>query len=123
MTHEETLTGNEILAKFMGFDIVSENPVIKGIVCHGRTWKAPVEKHLPYWGGFRTEQLYKFQTSYDWLMPVWKKFFDLEFEDSFEQDKHKAMCHNIGVYILYSPIEHAFEELVKGVKWYNDLKK
>ena len=120
----DQLTDNEVICQFMGFEIVSENPVIKGIVCHGRTWKAPVENVLPYWGGFRAEQLHKFESSWSWLMPVWYKFRDLKMGNNEDHEvEHSDRMLRIADTVAYGSIEEACKLLAKGIRWYNGIKK
>lgn len=119
-TVEDLRSDDEVLAEFIGFMLVSENPVIKGVVCHGRTWKAPVEKDLPYWGGFRTEQLHKFQTSWDWLMPVCLKWDSLSLNQFNEQTRPKylQLCDDLDHFVSCYEIEPAYRQLVKNIRWY-----
>jgi hypothetical protein len=116
-------TDKELIAEFIGFQIVSENPVIKGIVCHGRTWKAPVEKDLPYWGGFRAEQLHKFETSWDWLMPVVEKIDQCYSLVGGLTDDYCARYEKVENAITnnYS-ITEAYQAVVEFIKWYNSQK-
>lgn len=112
-TVEEERSDDEVLAEFIGFMLVSENPVIKGVVCHGRTWKAPVEKDLPYWGGFRTEQLHKFQTSWDWLHPVIDKIFSL-----WETQPPSEEYLKVTMLPIYTDFNVAYRRVVEFIRWY-----
>lgn len=92
------MTENEIVARFMG------------------------DKPKPY-------GLLYYNDSYNWFMPAWVKFRDLNFDDYSEtesnpnRENHEDHVYHIGTCILKNTIEIAFDELVKGIEWYNSLKK
>jgi len=74
---------------------------------------------------FAIEDL-KYHISYDWLMPVWVKFRDLENEIVDYQ------FNKLAFYVLKAKIKdlltekdtpiEAFEELAKAIEWYNTIK-
>lgn len=61
---------------------------------------------------------------YELLHEAWVKFRDLQFESLTDEFYgHAEMIHEIAYAITYKSINEAFDELVKGIKWYNSLKK
>lgn len=66
----------------------------------------------------------KYHSNWNWLIPVWIKFRDLPYLRIKEVLEHaeymeyiqRAICQN------ETPSE-AFEALVKGIIWYNSIKK
>jgi hypothetical protein len=65
---------------------------------------------------FPTDKLL-FDTSFDWLMPVFGKFSSLETDYASE---HSALCASIAEKILEVDIFLAHEKLAEGIKWYNE---
>lgn len=61
-------------------------------------------------------------TDYNDLMKAWIKFRDLEFDDKEKNMRHDEFCDRIGNDIVFYSITEAFDELVKGIEWYNSLK-
>ena len=67
-----------------------------------------------------------YQTSYDWIFPVWIKFRDI---DSFTIEEYKnrieyISCKNkIADLIPYISIDKLYEKLVQGITWYNSIKQ
>lgn len=68
--------------------------------------------------------LCKFDSSYDWLMPVWNKFKKLHF--TVMSDEWIQHCDKIKetAYVLsYGDVQSFFIQLSKSVEWYNQIKK
>jgi hypothetical protein len=61
-----------------------------------------------------------YSTSYDWLMPIWVKFRDLKIDKN-NFDEFFIIRRGIENSICYDSITEAFDELVKGIEWYNNL--
>ena len=53
----------------------------------------------------------------------WVKFRDLKIEDHSNRIKHYRLIKRISKKICHHPISVAFDELVKGIEWYNNLTK
>lgn len=74
----------------------------------------------------------KYNKSYDWLIPVWVKFRDLDFniinqhrwdfEELGKYTMHRKIRESIVQNLAYCEIEKAFSNLVEGIVWYNELK-
>jgi len=57
---------------------------------------------------------------YQCLMDVWVKFRDLKFE-GVDFMHHRDYCAIIKSAITDGTIQEAFDELVRGIEWYNSL--
>ena len=66
----------------------------------------------------------QYHTSYDWLMPVWVKFRDLEKVVPLAQmTECTRLFSNIEKAIVHKPIDQLFEALAEAIIWYNQTKK
>jgi hypothetical protein len=63
----------------------------------------------------------KFDSDRNWLHEAWVKFRDLKFDDKKAKRDHESYIRNLETTILYQSITEAFDELVKGIEWYNSL--
>ena len=81
------MEANKLIAEFMGMKYSDERSFDNGEWTHS------------------IKSLSKFQTSWDWLMPVIIKMADAR------EDTH---------YKLYKTIDEAYEEVVEFIKTYND---
>lgn len=90
---------NEVLAEFMGYRSVNQFNTLFDV------------------NGYYYE-LYdmQFHTSYDWLMPVWRKFRGLE---GLPNQTHSNVIRTI---ITEGSMSQFFEAMVNGILWYNSLK-
>lgn len=116
MKPEEINEGKGIVAKFMG---AKHYPKYKW-------WKFSKwsdcyvfeqNSHI----GFSNRHL-KYDTSWDWLMPVWNKFRKLSFSGEYisaDYSRHRYFTFIISSKITNCDIEAAFKELVEAIKWYN----
>ncbi len=111
LTDSEIIEYNELIAEFMEFKQKQYTPTSEKLWCDN--------KH-----GLPVGEL-KFHESWDWLIPVWHKFSDLERP---LQPRHKAMWE-----WYYSKIKsellgnntpnQAFLRLVDAIEWYNATKQ
>ena len=65
----------------------------------------------------------QYDSSWNWFHPVWEKFRDLKFEVSDNAYRHSQLQTKIAKKIAFSTLPEAFEELVRGVIWYNSIKE
>lgn len=72
--------------------------------------------------GYEAHNL-EYDKSYDWLHEAWVKFRDLKYKNQELADDHFHWCNSIHTAIGYLTITEAFDELVKGIEWYESLKK
>ena len=114
------MTKNEIVARWMGYLVGPLSGWLSGTSQIEYSYlKVDGEIINPV----RLDKL-KYDSSYDWFMTAWVKFRDLKFEELTEDFYvHGEFSHEIGAAIIYSTITEAFDELVKGIEWYNSLKK
>lgn len=107
---EDKTTDNELIAEFDGW-----------IFCNDDSKSYPDG----YWvletedGKFwETHNSLKYHESWDWLVPVAHKFT--------EKAKHTDMPHaifmNVYTFSVCRPIGELYENIIKGIKWYNQQK-
>lgn len=98
---------SKTIAEFMGEKKIHEK--------EGRVWvlENPVRHQQD------VHHYTKYHTSWDWLMPVWVKFSDLQLEDNSIFMAHR---YSISQIILFMTTEEAFTALANAIKWYNSTK-
>jgi len=67
--------------------------------------------------------LLEYHSSWDWLMPVYIKFKNLDIKDVSFRGQHKQVCASFGNGILSGDINNAFNDAVMAIKWYNQNKQ
>ena len=102
MTKEEKLSGNRLIGEFVGKSFSGS---------HITDYKGVSDAALPSM---------KYHSDFGWLMKAWYKFIDLRFHKPVDQFKHSDLKTTIGIAILYGGKELAFQNMVKGIKWYNE---
>lgn len=99
---------NELIAEFM--ELHKE-------YVHGET----LYNHTNYDGeewGYELHRL-EYHKSWDWLMPVYKKCYDI-WIPAHKEDKHCAeIFENIWQALWKADIETLCEEIVQFIRWYN----
>jgi len=75
------------------------------------------------WLGFDTPIGDWHLNDYNTLHQAWVKFRDLKLIGDPHRFQHTSTCWKIADRIAHGTITEAFEELVKGIKWVNSLKK
>lgn len=105
-------TDNELIAEFHGWK--------KYKVGEKRTgqWHWTFQQ----WGKANFDSgSFQYHTSWDWIMPVWVKFRDLDFvEDSESDHKHMDWINSLQWYLFSSDEPKRFaERLAYAIKWYN----
>lgn len=121
------MTKNEIVARWMNLPEEKEYDVIHySNDHHNRDWlsKECLEdvEHIPTTAvmGSRIKQI---DLNYETLHEAWVKFRDLKYKNQELADDHFHWCNSIHTAIGYLTITEAFDELVKGIEWYESLKK
>jgi hypothetical protein len=108
---KDIASGNEILGLFDGATSYYDGR-------YGKLWSHPLIKG--------THFNLQYNSSWDWLMPVWYKFRDLKFEGEEVSQEHALFSMAINVAIIHkckdSPLP-AFNELVSAINWYNTIKQ
>jgi hypothetical protein len=108
---KDIASGNEVIARWMGLESYQDSR-------YGKLWPDPLGTH-------HTEFSLQYNTDWRWLMPVWYKFRDLKFEGFHgHRISHENFVFRISAAILHkdSP-EPTFNELVKGIEWFNSIKE
>lgn len=60
-----------------------------------------------------------YHSSWDWLMEACKKFDRMKISDNMEWKRHVAHCNKIRYALVYYDMNASFNQLVEGIKWYN----
>lgn len=100
---QEQIIGNRAIAVFMG--LLSKNP------------KYPFTKP----NGSVNYKEAEYHSSYDWLMPAWKKFESLEISkvDEGFKDNYSRHLMSVSTAIIHYDISVAFDRFVMALNWYN----
>lgn len=88
--------------------VAQGNRVLEAFMTNGANAKV---KGIPY------------HESYDWLMPVWVKFRELEFDNMGHKINHAHHKQAITYKMAYGTLPELYEALVKAVEWVNSLKQ
>lgn len=117
MTAEQIYEGKELIAKFMGgryvrYEYLSYEPkgCWEGIALHSYASTHPQTYDL------------KYNSSWDWLMPVITKIYGLEDYQDYKNSTADIFIDG-GVYINTSDIISTFNDAVEFIKWYNNQNK
>ena len=122
MQREEVIEGNKLIAEFMG-GIYSKHAEAWGLgenvhvhpkpikhgskICEGVIWAERFETEL------------KYDTSWDWLIPVIDKI-----TSDYTYQKYKEYTCNMfddgGIYINTKYIDVTYNNVVEFIKWYNE---
>lgn len=105
---------NEVLARFMDAIAKEESD---GWILMGRN--APV---VGWYHGFDDMSYHK---DWSWIMPVWYKFKDLQFENYTLWLRHDILCKAISEAILHFGPDPAVacKRLSEAIEWYNTKNK
>ncbi len=102
MSEEEIIEGNSLIHEFMGIPKSEQT-------------------------GFEHPSNLLYNSSWDWLMPVWQKFRSLNWygQDycSSYSHTHRYFVFIISNKLVNTSIDDVFNELVEGIKWYNKINK
>jgi len=124
MTDKEIIENNKLIAEFMGFTINK----------HWNNWfDVPKKYQLIYPSSFGIDFNCKFNTSWDWLMPVVEKIEMIEQNGLYYNFQILGGC---SVYIISSDMEEILSvdngdsklhnvwlAVVEFIKWYNENKE
>jgi hypothetical protein len=78
---------------------------------------------IAQFAGWTHKPALRYDHSWDYIMPLWHKFRDLDFESVDLDDQHKTLVDMVADAILNKSVNEAFLILVSGVKWYNKQKE
>lgn len=96
LTQEEIVTGNKLIAEFMGYKYVHPS------------------------GDYSFELQY--HSSWDWLMPVVKKIQE-SYQGEEHHIKSCELYSEIESMLKELKIEWVWQFVIKFIKWYNEIKK
>lgn len=123
MTQEEIIESNRLIAEFMGAEI---KDIGDGQDGYHFPNPVPTEFNVSGWRNKTATKYLYYHTSWDWLMPVYRKIKNylneidrpsnnhVCFGDSLEVDIHCA--------VTSIEIEKSFRAIVEFIKWYNQTK-
>jgi hypothetical protein len=108
MTDKEKIEGNRFLAQFMGLTVIENDPFIKGFNLN--------EHRLPT----LHEELLKYHTSWNWLMPVFFRYKEvgfLDIENPNNYENYENFNRKFSLSLTYSnTLKQPFELLIKEIK-------
>lgn len=108
------MTKNEIVARWLGAMVKNEVYSAGGHRTTLYQWAYPKDSKPFYAADLKLD--------YELLHEAWVKFRDLKFGDDLWGEFHRIR-RGIENSICYDPITEAFDELVKGIEWYESFKK
>lgn len=114
---------NRIIANFMGGEVrevVRINDKVTMAWCGhiAKQWRK--EKLGINVGDAILENQLEFHSDWNWLMPAWIKFRNLNLDSK----EYSEWCSSLGWYLYSSDEPSRFcERLAFAIKWYNTLKK
>ncbi len=117
MEHE---TKNELITE--GSALIAEFMELKR--SKGVQYDSRVYYHIPYYHDslIAAEDQFLYHISWDWLMPVWIKFRDLEYKEGMLHHSHWRSIISNQLYIAKHPSE-LLPSLVNAIKWYINLER
>lgn len=119
MENNEVIEGNKLIAEFFG-NKQSEKHFKISEFGHNKTgffgWRDEGASTI-YKDVFMDYEL-QFHKSWDWLMPVYKKFIDLPFSENSMQAIRNNYSVRINAAICAVDIKEAHRHLTNGIKWY-----
>lgn len=81
--------------------------------------KSPNREAFLYQKGWYGYKEFLFHSSWDWLMPAWKKFISLTFESVSERHYHNQVKQIAIKSLSDADIDNFFKDIVMAIKWYN----
>jgi hypothetical protein len=100
----EIIEGNRLIAEFMGYAVYPDDA----------QFMCAAMNHI------KQKNVKPYHSSWDWLMPAFKKFRDLEGMPMLDWLVYNNTIEN---WIVRVNILYAHESLVKAIKWYNQQTK
>lgn len=122
-----TLENNRVVAVFMGAIAQQWYPESKVYNQTGIHFEYPLGGIYPDNQRHHADQLLKYHKSFDWLIPAWHKFHELVLEQVFTKNNYNLLSKfdlivlDFNAFIAENNCQKAFNKLVEGLKWYNEL--
>ena len=106
MNEQEIIEGNKLIAEFMNSSFLDKDDYAKQVNC-------PIDEmfNMPVCNCF-------YHSSWDWLMPVVQKCIKYCHDNMLEEWEQSFSDK-----FMICDIKALFNEVVKFIKWYNNLKK
>jgi hypothetical protein len=109
MKVEEIIEGNKLIAEFMGFKSYYYSGESNMVEVSGKM------KSLNSWA--------KYHSSWDWLMPVVNKCYNLQYKQGWKKENCIQYCLASYDFMSDIAIIIVWEEVVRFITWYNNQKK
>ena len=124
MEESERIRLSQIVAEF---DVRLEKVKVKKYSCYedGLQWRGFIQGDKG--GNVRGTEYLFYSTLFNWLMPVWIKFRNIQFEPKEPEYSKNIYWHSvakeeIGRAILYGTIEEAFHKLAYQIEIFNKTR-
>lgn len=105
MTEQEYTERNELISDFLELRYIHgyhTNPIV----------------------GAGSTKILEYHHNRNWLHKAWERFRDLTWCDNDKAEmEHAGFKQTIAYYICYGDIDSAFQSIVSGIQWYNQLNK
>ena len=112
MSEEQRIQGNLLIAKYMGGKLTS----IEGL---NGVYKWTSETHQPFSDKLNFPNTLKYHESWDWLMPVVIKIFNLELINF---PGYILQLADVNLSLTRLNIEELWKSIIKFIEWYNNEK-
>jgi hypothetical protein len=63
---------------------------------------------------------FQYHSSWDWLMPVYKKCYDIWVTNHLTEETCGEIFENIWLHLWKAEIDGVYDEIVYFIKWYNE---
>ncbi len=120
MSNEKNIEGNKLIAKFADAEMPSYSKDGNGNItsCSLRYNNVRVD----YIGNSAFGGTFKFHSSWDWLIPICKKWEEIDISEELEIE-YTELSEKLALNVSIYNIEISFEQLVENIKWYNQKVK
>lgn len=123
----EYLESEKMLAEFMGAKVTQDYPENTQYPQLGKSYmfdffNCEKQDKPPIYDRYCTDVRVKYSSSFDWLMPVWRKFMSLVI-DKFDEAEYSYWRGKAAELLLGCHLESFYKVVVAGVEWYNEQKK
>lgn len=111
MTEQEILEGKKLIADFMGLKSFEDGR-------YGKMYPNPIQVGNSIFG----DAGLRYNSSWDWLMPVVEKIEAIKDSDDYEVDIFANCCDIGGKFeaVGITKIEATFKAVLQFLKWYDD---
>ena len=109
MTRKEVIEGNKLIAEFITIGVNTETGWLH--------FRHPEIEAAPF-----NYEYYRFEESWDWLIPVINKIYDLS-EYYIYKYETQTFYSEGGIEINTKYIEETYKDVIEFIEWFNSNKK